>query len=130
MLLLLAALGWGAAELIELTSLRWSEEHHEALASLGASAAELDAADEAGAQRAARLHTATLLLFAAQAVVTVGALLAARALLWRRWTRRVHDLMENHDPADKYSPVLRDIRDRVDRLAREGREGAAERAPD
>ena len=130
MLLLLAALAWGTAELVELTSLRWFEGHHEALSSLGATEAELDAADEAGRQRAAWLHTATLLLYAAQAVLTIGALLAAKALLWRRWTRRVHDLMDSHEPADRYAPVLRDIRQRVDRLAREVSGGAEGRTPD
>jgi len=125
MFLLLAALAWGTAELIEATSLRWSEEDRGALALLGATDAELAAAENAAHSRAAWLHRAVLALYAVQALLTLGALFAAKFFLWRRWTRRVQDLMNGHEPADRYAPVLRDLRDHVDRVVQEGVENEA-----
>ena len=119
MLVLLAVVAWGTAELVETVALSWSDETVDALGLAGAGADELAAAEAAGAERAAWLHRATLVLFAAQAALTLGLLVLARAWLWRRWTRRVRDLMDGHEPADRYAPVLRELRDRVDRMARE-----------
>jgi len=130
MLLLLAALAWGTAEFVELTALRWFEQDRAALAMQGATNVELAAAEDAGRERAALLHRAALALFAVQGLLTMACLFAAKVFLWRRWTRRVHDLMASHEPADRYTPVLRDLRDRVDRMARQDAEDAEAVDPD
>ena len=122
LLLLLASLAWGSAALVETTTLRWFDEDRAALALLGAEDVELAAAEATAHERAASLRQTTLLLFAGLGALSVPCLLLLKRYFWRRWSNQLGELMSNNEPAGRYSPALRDLRDMVERFARRNEE--------
>ena len=118
MLLLLGALAWGLAVLVETTAVRWFEEDQAAWALLGADDAEIAMAEAVALERAAWLHRLILIFFAGLAVISVALVGLLRWYLWRRWSEQLHEFATNDELPGRYAPALRDLRDLVDRIAR------------